>query len=140
TLRGQFGWRYGERNRCPEFVQDIGECSPANAREPGIEFHRARYVAIGVDGEQWTNAAIAKRIRPVHAVRRQMLTKGEGEEMLCLEILHRCDGSAEQRQMQELPGIKELAVARETVQERSLIGTAFDRKRSHRGKGPLRGL
>jgi hypothetical protein len=42
--------------------------------------------------------------------------------------------------MQELPGIKELAVARETVQERSLIRTAFDRERSHRGKGPLRCL
>jgi hypothetical protein len=42
--------------------------------------------------------------------------------------------------MQELPSIKELAVACETVQERSLICTAFDRKRSHRGKGPLRGL
>ena len=30
TLRVQFGRRDGERNRCPEFVQRIGERPPAN--------------------------------------------------------------------------------------------------------------
>ena len=119
---------------------DIGKGPLTNAVEPGIDFHRARHMAIGMDGEQRANAAIAKGIRRIHAVRRQMLTKGQAEEMLCLAILHGRDGPPKPHQMQELPRIKEFAVARETVQEWPLIRPALHRDRARRREGTLSGL